>query len=188
MIRQVSTQWVYRFGEGDGTMKALLGGKGAGIADMTRAKLPVPPGFTITTAACNATIAASGVFPADLWEQVQESLGELEEATGKRFGDPANPLLVSVRSGAELSAIQQYLNGVAARLDAPADKVHTMMMAYRTPAEAIEIYARNHGADLVVMSTHGRGGLSRLVFGSVAGAVIHATQFPVLVYRPEFKL
>jgi pyruvate,orthophosphate dikinase len=103
MIRQVSTQWVYRFGEGDGTMKALLGGKGAGIADMTRAKLPVPPGFTITTAACNATIAASGVFPADLWEQVQESLGELEELTGKRFGDPANPLLVSVRSGAMFS-------------------------------------------------------------------------------------
>jgi pyruvate,orthophosphate dikinase len=103
MISQVSTQWVYRFGEGDGTMKALLGGKGAGIADMTRAKLPVPPGFTITTAACNATIAASGVFPADLWEQVQESLGELEELTGKRFGDPANPLLVSVRSGAMFS-------------------------------------------------------------------------------------
>jgi nucleotide-binding universal stress UspA family protein len=91
-------------------------------------------------------------------------------------------------SGAELSAIQQYLNGVAARLDAPADKVHTMMMAYRSPAEAIEIYARNHGVDLVVMSTHGRGGLSRLVFGSVADAVIQATQFPVLVYRPALKL
>jgi nucleotide-binding universal stress UspA family protein len=91
-------------------------------------------------------------------------------------------------SGAELSAIQQYLNGVAARLDAPADHVHTMMMAYRTPAEAIEIYAQNHGVDLVVMSTHGRGGLSRMVFGSVADSVIQATRFPVLVYRPALKL
>ena len=94
----------------------------------------------------------------------------------------------TVVTGSELSAIQQYLNGVAARLDAPADKIHTMMMAYRTPAEAIEIYAQNHDVDLVVMSTHGRGGLSRLVFGSVADAVIQATQFPVLVYRPALKL
>ncbi|MBA3471550.1 MAG: pyruvate, phosphate dikinase [Herpetosiphonaceae bacterium] len=103
MDRQLSQQWVYQFGEGDGTMKALLGGKGAGIADMTRAGLPVPPGFTITTAACNATIAANGAFPTGLWEQIKVALSEMEQQVGKRFGDPANPLLVSVRSGAMFS-------------------------------------------------------------------------------------
>lgn len=90
--------------------------------------------------------------------------------------------------GSELSAAQQYLNGVAARLDAPEGKVHTMMMAYRNSADAINIYAQNHGIDLVVMSTHGRGGLSRLVFGSVADAVVQAAQTPVLVYRPSVRL
>jgi pyruvate,orthophosphate dikinase len=98
-----ATQWVYLFRDGDGSMKALLGGKGAGVAEMTRAGLPVPPGFTITTAACNAYLANGGAFPADLWDQALAALAEVESQTGKRFGDPANPLLVSVRSGAMLS-------------------------------------------------------------------------------------
>ncbi|HYF64197.1 MAG TPA: pyruvate, phosphate dikinase, partial [Herpetosiphonaceae bacterium] len=98
-----ATQWVYLFRDGDGSMKALLGGKGAGVAEMTRAGLPVPPGFTITTAACNAYLANGGAFPADLWEQALAALAEVEAQTGKRFGDPENPLLVSVRSGAMLS-------------------------------------------------------------------------------------
>jgi pyruvate,orthophosphate dikinase len=96
-------QWVYLFRDGDASMKALLGGKGAGVAEMTRAGLPVPPGFTITTEACNAYLANGGTFPAELWQQATTALADIEQHTGKRFGDPANPLLVSVRSGAALS-------------------------------------------------------------------------------------
>jgi len=84
-------------------MKAILGGKGAGLADMTSAGLPVPPGFTITTQACVAFTEAGNRFPDGMWEQALEALKEVEQETGKRFGDPANPLLVSVRSGAKFS-------------------------------------------------------------------------------------
>ncbi len=101
------TKWVYLFagGKADGNakMRALLGGKGAGLAEMTNAKLPVPPGFTITTAACNAYFAAKKKLPSGLWEQVERGLAAVERAAGKRFGDPADPLLVSVRSGAAMS-------------------------------------------------------------------------------------
>jgi len=84
-------------------MKSILGGKGAGLADMTSAGLPVPPGFTITTQACVAFSEAGDRFPEGLWEQALEALKEVEQETGKQFGDPANPLLVSVRSGAKFS-------------------------------------------------------------------------------------
>lgn len=100
-------KWVYDFGngqaDGDGTMKALLGGKGSGLAEMTRLGLPVPPGFTITTEACNFWFQNGEAYPEGLWEQVQASLKRVEERTGKTFGDPANPLLFSVRSGAPQS-------------------------------------------------------------------------------------
>jgi pyruvate,orthophosphate dikinase len=96
-------KWVYRFDEGSAAMRDLLGGKGAGVAEMTRAGLPVPPGFTITTEACNAFYARGGKFPEGLWEQVEKSLRVVEKTTGKGFGDPRNPLLVSVRSGAKFS-------------------------------------------------------------------------------------
>jgi pyruvate, orthophosphate dikinase len=96
-------KWVYRFDEGSASMRDLLGGKGAGVAEMTRAGLPVPPGFTITTEACNAFYALGGKFPEGLWEQVEKSLRVVEKTTGKGFGDPRNPLLVSVRSGARFS-------------------------------------------------------------------------------------
>jgi pyruvate, orthophosphate dikinase len=96
-------KWVYLFEEGDGNNRALLGGKGAGLADMTRAGLPVPPGFIVTTEACNAYYSAGKNFPEGMWEQVIEGLRAVEEKTGKRFGDPENPLLVSVRSGAPFS-------------------------------------------------------------------------------------
>ncbi|HET9435317.1 MAG TPA: pyruvate, phosphate dikinase, partial [Candidatus Limnocylindrales bacterium] len=89
--------------EGDATMRDLLGGKGAGLAEMTNAGLPVPPGFTITTEACNDYFAAGEQLPAGLWDDVLEAMREVEAATGKGFGDPANPLLVSVRSGAKFS-------------------------------------------------------------------------------------
>ena len=83
-------------------MRDLLGGKGAGLAEMTRLGLPVPPGFTITTKACNA-FSRHGRFPPGMWKQVEDGLAAVESKSGRRFGDPANPLLVSVRSGATFS-------------------------------------------------------------------------------------
>ena len=103
MSQEQNKKWVYLFEEGDGKDKALLGGKGAGLADMTRAGLPVPPGLVVTTEACNAFYANDKKFPEGMWEQVREGLQKVEAKVGKRFGDPANPLLVSVRSGAALS-------------------------------------------------------------------------------------
>ncbi|MBA3635718.1 MAG: pyruvate, phosphate dikinase [Actinomycetota bacterium] len=96
------SKFVYRLSEGKKEMKALLGGKGSGLAEMNNLGLPVPPGFTITTEACRAYMEA-GKIPEGLMESVAEYLGELEEATGKRLGDPEDPLLVSVRSGAAAS-------------------------------------------------------------------------------------
>lgn len=96
-------KWVYLFDEGDPNDRALLGGKGAGLAQMTQAGLPVPPGFTITTEACNAYYENGQKFPEGMWEQVLEALKEVERRTGKKFGDVSNPLLVSVRSGAKFS-------------------------------------------------------------------------------------
>ncbi len=98
-----TTKWVYLFEEGDASMRALLGGKGAGCAEMTRAGLPVPPGFTITTEACNAFYGSGKRFPEGMWEQALAALHTLEIKTGKRLGVPDNPLLVSVRSGAQFS-------------------------------------------------------------------------------------
>ena len=96
-------KWVYLFQEGDASMRDLLGGKGAGVAEMTNAGLPVPPGFTLTTEACNAFYAAGKQLPAGLWDQALAALKNVEAASGKRFGDQANPLLLSVRSGAKFS-------------------------------------------------------------------------------------
>ena len=100
-------RYIYAWGdgtaEGSGTMKDLLGGKGAGLAEMTIAGLPTPPGFTITTEACNDYFAAGETLPAGLWDDVLEAMREVEGRSGKGFGDAANPLLVSVRSGAKFS-------------------------------------------------------------------------------------
>ena len=98
-----ATKLIYTFREGNAGMRTLLGGKGAGLAEMTNAGLPVPPGFTITTEACNAYYAAGKEFPPGLWDDVLAHMKALEEETGKRFGDLSNPLLVSVRSGAAFS-------------------------------------------------------------------------------------
>jgi pyruvate,orthophosphate dikinase len=105
-------KWVYLFnevaeaekcaGSWDG-VRGLLGGKGSGLAEMTRIGLPVPPFFTITTEACNAFLAAGEKFPAGMWDQMLVALKEIEKSSGKKFGDPVNPLLVSCRSGAKES-------------------------------------------------------------------------------------
>ncbi|MBO9542483.1 pyruvate, phosphate dikinase [bacterium] len=98
-----ATKSIYLFEEGDATMRDLLGGKGANLAEMTRAGLPVPPGFTITTRVCNQYVEAGEKLPDGLVEGVKKALATVEEKVGKRFGDPENPLLVSVRSGAKFS-------------------------------------------------------------------------------------
>ncbi len=100
-------KWVYSFGDGvaqgDATMRNLLGGKGANLAEMCSLGLPVPPGFTITTEVCTAYYEDNQKFPGDLELQVQESLAEIEKSLGKNFGDASDPLLVSVRSGSRAS-------------------------------------------------------------------------------------
>ena len=100
-------RYIYAWGdgtaEGNGGMKDLLGGKGAGLAEMTLAGLPTPPGFTITTVACNDYFAAGKQLPDGLWQDVLDAMREVERRARKGFGDPANPLLVSVRSGAKFS-------------------------------------------------------------------------------------
>ncbi len=113
--KEVSMQkkWVYLFDELDqvdayvgsswDAVRGLLGGKGANLAEMVRIGVPVPPGFTITTEACNEYLARGGAFPEDMWDQAISGLEKVESLSGRRFGDAQNPLLVSCRSGAKFS-------------------------------------------------------------------------------------
>jgi len=113
MSKSTDVKYVYLFSEvkqaedlvgGDwDKVRGLLGGKGANLADMTRLGVPVPPGFTVTTRACNAYLDAKESFPPGMWEQELDAVKAIEKATGKTFGDPKNPLLVSCRSGAKFS-------------------------------------------------------------------------------------
>ena len=108
-----TTKWVYLFDEFDqaaayaaakaDTIKGLLGGKGANLAEMVRIGLPVPPGLVITTEACNAYLDSGGAFPDGMWDQVLDALATVEQTSGRSFGDQDNPLLVSCRSGAKFS-------------------------------------------------------------------------------------
>jgi pyruvate,orthophosphate dikinase len=99
----MSKKYVYLFSEGNASMRNLLGGKGANLAEMTGLGLPVPQGFTVTTEACTRYYEDGKVVADDIVEQIFEAMGKMEEITGKKFGDPNNPLLVSVRSGARAS-------------------------------------------------------------------------------------
>jgi len=109
----VTKKWLYSFDQIDEAQeyvggdweatRGLLGGKGANLADMTRLGIPVPPGFVITTEACNAYTQSAGGVPPGLWDQVMDAMLSLEEQTGKKFGDPERPLLVACRSGAKFS-------------------------------------------------------------------------------------
>src|SRR5881392_2918645 len=99
---QAGHKWVYLFHEGNAQQRDLLGGKGANLAEMTNLKLPVPPGFTITTEACRAYLKTNRE-PEGLAEEVSEHLASLEHAMGKKLGQSDDPLLVSVRSGAKYS-------------------------------------------------------------------------------------
>ncbi|HDQ03896.1 MAG TPA: pyruvate, phosphate dikinase [Deltaproteobacteria bacterium] len=99
----MGAKYVYTFSEGYGKSKNLLGGKGVGLAEMAHLKIPIPPGFTITTEVCNLFYKNKGRYPQGLKEQVYKSLRKMETATGMKFGDPKNPLLCSARSGARSS-------------------------------------------------------------------------------------
>src|SRR3954471_277688 len=103
----MATKYVYFFGagkaDGKGTMKDVLGGKGAGLAEMTNAGVPVPPGFTISTEVCRSYLQNGRRLPEGFADQQREALEQLESRMGKKLGDPRDPLLVSVRSGAKFS-------------------------------------------------------------------------------------
>ena len=96
-------KWVYLFTEGDATMRNLLGGKGANLAEMTKIGLPVPQGFSITTEACTQYYEDDRQINDEIMGQIMEYVAKMEEINGKKFGDLQNPLLVSVRSGARAS-------------------------------------------------------------------------------------
>jgi len=102
-----SNVWVYNFGaagtDGDSSMRNLLGGKGANLAEMSGIGLPVPPGFTITTEVCTHFYDNGRQYPDELQDQVRAAIARIEQETGAGFADPDNPLLVSVRSGARAS-------------------------------------------------------------------------------------
>ncbi len=139
---------VYYFGpdgaEGSAEMRDLLGGKGANLAEMSRLKLPVPAGFTISTRVC-AYYSEKGEYPEHLKEQVEEALRKVEKAMGKKFGDPSNPLLVSVRSGAPISMpgmMDTVLNlGINDQIaEALAESTENPRFAYDTYRRFIQMY------------------------------------------------
>lgn len=111
-------KYVYSFGggtaEGNGTMKDALGGKGSGLAEMSRAGVPVPPGFTVVTDVCNLFFDNNQTVPEEVDAQSWKAVKEVERLTGKKLGDAADPLLLSVRSGAkfELTAMQKSRPGL----------------------------------------------------------------------------
>jgi pyruvate,orthophosphate dikinase len=155
----MSSQYVYFFGadqtEGDGKMKDLLGGKGAGLAEMARIGVPVPPGFTITTEVCRLYLR-SRTYPDGLREQVAAAVARLEQATGKTFGGGDNPLLVSVRSGAKFS--MPGMMDTILNLGLNDETVEALAAAAGNPRFAWDSYRRfvqMYGG--VVLGVHGAG-------------------------------
>ena len=139
-------RWVYLFRDGNAQQRDLQGGKGANLAEMTNVGLPVPPGFTVTTEACNAYFEDGARLPEGLWEQVLEGLADIERQMGRTFGSPDRPLLVSVRSGAKFSMpgmmdtiLNLGLNDVTVRgLAAEADE----RFAYDCYRRLIQMFAK----------------------------------------------
>jgi pyruvate,orthophosphate dikinase len=145
----MSTKYVYSFGgktaDGDGSMKELLGGKGANLAEMCRIGIPVPPGFTITTEVCAAYYEQGKKIPEAVLPQIDEALKKVEELVGKKFGDPNDPLLVSVRSGAALSMpgmMNTILNlGLTdASVEGLAKKTNNVRFAYDSYRRLIDMF------------------------------------------------
>jgi len=135
---------VYSFGngtaDGDGKMKDTLGGKGAGLAEMCRAKLPVPPGFTISTQVCNMYFHNNNAVPAEIHQEMLEALKTLEERMGQKLGDVANPLLVSVRSGAKFS--MPGMMDTILNLGLNDETVKTLVAKSNNPRFAYDCYRR----------------------------------------------
>lgn len=142
----MATKWVYLFSEGNATMRNLLGGKGANLAEMTNLGLPVPQGFTITTEACTQYYEDGRKINDEIMGQIMEHIGKMEEITGKKFGDKENPLLVSVRSGARASMpgmmdtiLNLGLNDVA--VEGFAKKTGNPRFAYDSYRRFIQMYS-----------------------------------------------
>jgi pyruvate,orthophosphate dikinase len=164
---------VYRFGaahtDGRAALKDLLGGKGANLAEMAAAGLPVPPGFTLTTEVCAEVLAVGGIVPEAVWAEVDAALAEVEAALGLRFGDPAAPLLVSVRSGAAVSMpgmMDTVLNlgmndavaeGLAARTNNPRFAWDAYRRFIEMFANVVRGVPRAHFEHLLEARKHARG-------------------------------
>ncbi len=133
-------KWVYMFTEGNAGMRNLLGGKGAGLAEMTGLGLPVPQGFTITTEACTQYYEDGREINDEIMGQIQEAIGKMEEITGKKFGDRENPLLVSVRSGARAS--MPGMMDTILNLGLNEDVVNTLAAKSGNPRWAWDCYRR----------------------------------------------
>ena len=135
---------VYAFGggkaDGDGKMKDVLGGKGAGLAEMSRAGVPVPPGFTISTEVCNIYFQNNNRLPKEIEQEISQSLAQLEQQTGKKLGDPSNPLLLSVRSGAKFS-MPGMMNTIL-NLGLNDETVEGLARASNNPRFAYDCYRR----------------------------------------------
>src|SRR5215467_12415086 len=153
------TKHVYSFGngtaDGDGKMKDTLGGKGAGLAEMCRAKLPVPPGFTISTQVCNIYFQNNYAVPADIHQQMLEALAILQERMGQNLGDTSNPLLVSVRSGAKFS--MPGMMDTILNLGLNDETVKSLATKSNNPRFAYDCYRRfiqMYGAVVLEISKH----------------------------------
>ena len=142
----MSKKFVYLFSEGNGSMRELLGGKGANLAEMTNLGMPVPQGFTITTEACTQYYQDGRQINAEIQDEIMEYIGKLEDMSGKKFGDLNNPLLVSVRSGARASMpgmMDTILNlGLNDRVvEAFAKKTKNPRFAYDSYRRFIQMYS-----------------------------------------------
>ena len=133
-------KWVYMFTEGNASMRNLLGGKGANLAEMTSLGLPVPQGFTVTTEACTQYYEDGRQINDEIMGQIMEAMGKLEEITGKKFGDKENPLLVSVRSGARAS--MPGMMDTILNLGLNEEVVETLAKASGNPRWAWDCYRR----------------------------------------------
>src|SRR5881397_1230644 len=151
-------RYVYDFDESSSGGKELLGGKGAGLAEMTQLGVPVPAGFTITTDACRAYMSGDGRMPAGLDDEIDRYISRLEEKAGKRFGDVGDPLLVSVRSGAAVS--MPGMMDTILNLGLNDDAVEGMARATGNPRLAYDSYRR-----LIQMYGNVVGGINGNRFG-----------------------
>ena len=134
-------KWVYMFTEGNATMRNLLGGKGANLAEMTNLGLPVPQGFTVTTEACTQYYEDGRQINDEIMKQILEAIDQMEVITGKKFGDKTNPLLVSVRSGARAS--MPGMMDTILNLGLNEEVVETLACASGNPRWAWDCYRRS---------------------------------------------